>query len=258
MLLYVFMALCAGRYAPSNGYQCRLSDDSEDVPRNLDPIDKQIAANANMSGMRRAMKDIVFASRALSIMMCLITFKAEVQPPNWHNSGRTDATWNDHLGQLCEFGVLEELKDIREMKGCSKYFAVRKTEETARSIFNGRKFSQRCAPPPPTNLPDVVRILEALSELQEVSPSISILEGDIRHYFHQLKLNTEIQNYFCVESSEQVYRWRALPMGWSWSPFCAQSIGMGAMLVAMRQCGFDVHDFLSKKRSAASRWCSVV
>jgi len=41
----------------------------------------------------------------------------------------------------------------------STYFAVAKSGGGAPSIFNGKKFSRQCRPPPSTNLPDITQVI---------------------------------------------------------------------------------------------------
>ena len=62
---------------------------------------------------------------------------------------------------------------------------------------------------------------------------LSIVCGDLRHFFHQRPLGKDIQPFFglilgrrrkCMRDRARAFLWRTLPMGWSYSPAIAQGI----------------------------------
>jgi hypothetical protein len=74
----------------------------------------------------------------------------------------TARKWKRHLGQMVVFGVLTAIA-YSEVRFAASYFAVPKSTEVARTIFNGRALSARMTPPPPCNLPLLQDVLLRLS-----------------------------------------------------------------------------------------------
>jgi len=148
---------------------------------------------------------------------------------------------------------IARLKEIpfEEVKWVASYFAVVKSILEARAIYNGKKFSFLCNTPPPTNLPDMIALLAALCDLiEESGGAVTVSEGDIRHFFHQVPLEFSISQHFCINIEDddgkvQFFRWVTLPMGWSFSPFIAQSISMGILIRTLEICGFDMQRYRS-------------
>ena len=106
----------------------------------------------------------------------------------------------------------------------SGYFAVPKDDTCSRSILNGKKVSSLCAPPPPVNLLELRRMLKLACE--HVG---AFWQMDLRHWFHQIRLtdvstNLLLHRLFNIVWKDNIYKWRNLPMGWSWSPFICQLI----------------------------------
>jgi hypothetical protein len=138
----------------------------------------------------------------------------------------TAKKWQGHLLQLVIFTILVAIswKDIR---GAAKYFAVPKSETCARAIFNGRVCSRKLQSPPPVNLPFLPDIIDIMNSFD--GPA-EVLVADIRHWFHQIPLNESVSQHFCVGSGGSWFRWRTLPMGFSWAPYVAQSLAWCLLL----------------------------
>jgi hypothetical protein len=49
-----------------------------------------------------------------------------------------------------------------------------------------------------------------------------VVECDLRHWFHQIKVDPELSRIFGLRDNEEYWEWATLPMGWSWSPAIAQ------------------------------------
>ena len=68
-------------------------------------------------------------------------------------STTTRAVYTTHLQNLHTWGVVRSIGFLCIRTVC-RYFAVAKTENTSRSIFDGRNISLLCHPPPGMRLPD--------------------------------------------------------------------------------------------------------
>jgi hypothetical protein len=165
--------------------------------------------------------------------------------------------YRQHMTQLMGYDILRTTIDPAIF--FSSYFAVPKTEDTARAIFNGRRLSERCPVPPPVNLATPTTILPLLEDFLHQHSSIFIMGADMRHWFHQLRLPRSLWPLFALNSDNRTLAWTTLPMGWSWSPCVAQAFAWA--LLAGRQAneeplfeeaglkeGSDLPTFLRTKR----------
>ena len=177
-----------------------------------------------------------FALDALLFITSLPHFLARVMTPIELNLNCfTAVKWHKHLECLTRWGVIEECD--RGLLHISKYFAVPKgkLKNLARTIFNGKALSKIFHTPPPVHPPRLPEILRRMSTLNGYVISV----GDIRHFFHQIRVDDKISNYFGVaikdteDGKTKNYRWRQLPMGHSYSPWVAQSIAL--MVMAYRE-----------------------
>ena len=239
-----------GRYAGGVlGYdvftEAEKSDACETLP--LDPI--TCAGNCKIPALRVFVDRFTFTHIAVDLICRPEVFHRIVQPPPSKDPFSTTVTadkWKEHLDSLEKTTPQPILAEVYagEVFGVCTYFAVPKDETSARAIFNGRTFSLACESPPPTNLQDITELLEALSNIH--GSDITMVEGDIRHFFHQLKLNEKISQFFCIRrghGKNDFRRWTTLPMGWSHSPFIAQGISMGLVLSTLARCGIDVSEY---------------
>ena len=226
-----------GRYAPAHEYEAETLENADPSTLPLDPI--EVAGQANMTKMKGRLS-ARFAQSALSVVMSIAIFALEVRPPPLDYLPPTADKWNDHLQALANTLPIPLLQPIAKslvLFVCT-YFAVNKGKDVARAIFNGRRFSSLCRTPPPTNLTDVLTLLRTMHGLPG---RLTMVEGDIRHFFHQIPLHPEVSRYFCIrKSGQQFWRWATLPMGWSWSPYIAQSVSMGCIIEVLENCGVDV------------------
>ena len=248
-MLWQLLRGLEGRYAPCSGYDAEgmLEEDTSspaDLP--LDPI--CVAGQLKIFDVRNAVAGLQFAERAVDIVTRLDVFMEEVHPPiSKRRRPLTDEKWLRHITELqCTTPkpILVPIK-LSEVKWTASYFAVLKTTDEARAIYNGKRFSLQCRTPPQTNLPDITVLLGALCDLVEDSGgAITVCEGDIRHFFHQIPLDEMISQFFCINIAEDdvlaFFRWSTLPMGWSFSPFIAQSISMGILIRSLALCGLNM------------------
>lgn len=145
-------------------------------------------------------------------------------------STTTRAVYTTHLQNLHTWGVVRSIGSLCIRTIC-RYFAVAKTENTSRSIFDGRNISLLCHPPPGMRLPDTVHISGFFGSFPG---NVRMRSLDLRHYFHQIPLHDKIGDYFVVKVGGKQYAWKALPMGWSWSPSIAQALTIAIAIEAAR------------------------
>lgn len=111
------------------------------------------------------------------------------------------------------------------------YFAVLKTSAVCRTIFNGKNLSRGTKPPPPVNLMD---LRDYIHFLLKWNKPMYITASDIRHWFHQIPICRFLQRLFCVfltrNGAAFYFSFLVLVMGWSWSPFIAQTLAWTLIL----------------------------
>jgi hypothetical protein len=152
----------------------------------------------------------------------------------------TNKKYHDHLISLVRDLVLEEC-ELEEVDYFSTYFAVLKDMTTSRAIFNGRSLSESWQTPPPVNLADIAQVIGRVNEVGSENRRTWAVTGDLRHWFHQLSMTEELMRYMGLYVSGpggkidggQAYRYKVLPMGFSYSPWLAQSVSW--MLLSHRQ-----------------------
>lgn len=135
--------------------------------------------------------------------------------------------WTSHLKLLLTYGILIAASVCLEY---SSYFAVEKAGGTAaRAVFNGRNISKQCYKPPNVNLPKIADLLRKTHEVSRNGP-FWIVTGDIRHFFHQIEIGADVSRLFGVRGYGVNARWATLPMGHSWAPVLAQTLGWALLL----------------------------
>jgi len=144
----------------------------------------------------------------------------------------TNKKWAGHLSALVLWGLVVRER-VGRIRHFSTFFGVLKSACTPRAIFNGRRLSMRFLVPPPGNLLDPYRLLTVISKILR-GRKCWITSCDFRHFFHQIPVDPAVSAWFGVswflDGVRCVGRWAALPMGWSYSPFIAQSIGLQLLL----------------------------
>lgn len=120
--------------------------------------------------------------------------------------------------------------ELKDLQCIGKYFAVPKGEEHSRAIWNGKPLGRISHGPPPVFLPYLPDLLEKLGTYIHDNPGCELLTADFRHFFHQIPTNQVLARFFGVALDGKYYCWTSLPMGWSWSPFVAQSVAWAILL----------------------------
>lgn len=211
----------------------------------LDPV--AVAGGFDCVAMLASAKDICFCRKALQIISDEEVFKTTLRPPLERPKAvmvTTPPKWFPHFLALISFTLL-----CKSSAGAclmyASYFAVPKADGSARCIFNGKRLSkEHYRVPPPVQLPDFAELLRIICESFQGCTRIFLLSGDWRHWFHQLRMNDKIANHFGLtikfEGIRHFYNWTCLPMGWSWSPWIAQSVGFGVLILTLHSIGWQV------------------
>lgn len=141
----------------------------------------------------------------------------------------TSERYAEHWRDLKEANLMEEVP-LESICYFSTYFAVPKTADASRAIFNGKSLSEIFERPPPVNLLDAPRLLKKIEAWhRQENGRIFMLNGDLRHWFHAIPNHKKNRKWFGLrmKNASQAVRWMTLAMGWSWSPHLAQCIGYG-------------------------------
>jgi len=206
------------------GYEEPLPD--KRIPQPLDPI--EVAGNISSKRLCQLIPGWKCALIIIGILHSISALEAIYVPPTSTDKDRrieyTGQKYVSHLAHLLQAGVLEECA-VTRIKQFGSYFSVPKTDTADRSIFNGAKLSQYFVSPPPTGLADISMICRKLAEFVRHHPRVYGFSLDIRHYFHQLKIQEELQAFFGLKCGDKCYRYKVLPMGWTFSPVIAQAAG---------------------------------
>ena len=218
-------------------YQSSLMDDVEDRGLSTAPLDPiEVACSFDYE---EGLPEYPFVNVAVASISDPTFFKQHVLKQSARATGtkrtHTRHAYKGHLVMLEKYGVVTRIAAHLVLCLC-RYFAVAKTETISRSIFDGRNVSDMCNTPPTMRLPDTGNI----SKYFAAHPGdVRLIALDLRHYFHQIRLHKEIQPYFVVCVGGQHYVWKALPMGWSWSPAIAQSLTIAVAAEAARNISLD-------------------
>lgn len=141
----------------------------------------------------------------------------------------TNKKYHEHLISLVEDLVLQECA-VEEVSFFSSYFSVLKDLATSRAIFNGRALSESWRTPPPVNIPDICSVIQKFTST--ATTRTYCVTGDLRHWFHQISISAELSKYMALfisgpgggKPGGRAYKYRVLPMGFSYSPWLAQSL----------------------------------
>jgi hypothetical protein len=172
-----------------------------------------------------------FAQKAISLITSYEAFN-EIRKTNCPLPTRvlTSKKWCPQILELEMWKVVRRVS-MAEARGYATYFSVPKSDELARAIFNGRTLSLAFVSPPPVNLPRLDDIFHGLAD------KTFFVEADFRHFFHQIRMARLISLSMCIGLGRKTFCWRTLPMGWSFSPYIAQSISWVIILRALEKSG---------------------
>jgi len=138
----------------------------------------------------------------------------------------TNEKYQKHLLSLLKDKILMQCEP-EEVRYFSTYFSVLKDLTSSRAIFNGRALSEKWKTPPPVNIPDVSQVIERIDAFGTKNRNTFAVSGDFRHWFHQITISDELARFMALYITSpgggQAYKYRVLPMGFSYSPWLAQS-----------------------------------
>ena len=214
----------------SNGLACEVSIGP------LDEIDEDLVGGALLSKLVAQLLALRLGAITGVLTMLVADQKSA---PNWFKTltlevprlgASVSPAYGAHMKSLKDWTILKDAK-ASELLHTSGYFAVKKGDSgLTRSIFNGKRLSHRCPVPEPVNLIDIHGLINrmlAYGSEGKKSRRFFVVMGDFRHWFHQLPAPIWLQRLFGMKYKKTFYSWRTLPMGWSWSPVCAQAAAWG-------------------------------
>jgi hypothetical protein len=172
-----------------------------------------------------------FARQALDLITIDDVFRTLFREvPEVDVTATVAAKWMRHLRRLEEWSILADTPP-HSCPFTSGYFAVPKgTGDTARAIFNGARLNKHFVKPPPVNLLGSDDLLKECSDLVNDRGKPWMYTSDIRHYFHQFEACPEAQRWFAIRTETRWWKWRTMPMGWSFSPRIAQCCSWAILL----------------------------
>jgi len=198
----------------------------------LDPI--TVAGDANLNVLKQWATDLKFQPGIEAVR--ILTEDAAVASVLKEEPSRTEREtppkWTKHLKQLKEWKVISPVSPS-DVKCFCKYFAVPKSDQLGRSIFNGRPFCGSCTDPPPVNLPEISHIIELIDKLVKKKGKLFGSVADIRHWFHQIPVKSRLRDFFGIKCDNRTYSYNVLPMGWSHSPWICQALAWTVILHAL-------------------------
>ena len=269
-------ALVVWKTAKTLGYEFFTQSDADDGEGDygrirtqsilpLDRIPKEIVGKARVARVvQRAEKLELYA---LHDVLRLLTSDV-ANAPDWYQEMRKerppphraiDGRYNGHRQELVAAGLLEPLGE-RTVLHYSGYFAVMKDAERSRSIFNGKKLSERCDVPASVNLIDIrelVTKIVAHGVGGRQSQGYFVVMGDFRHWFHQIPAPEWMRSLFGMDFGEERYRWTSIPMGWSWSPLLAQAMAWAFLSYREGDESPLLDESLLKQNYTLPRWVPV-
>lgn len=204
---------------------------TEGTPRDLDPI--LCAGSADLRALRASaeLRKMTFAILLLNIILFPPDFQQiitdELRKPSNRKIKFSSDRYQSHFDDLEAWGLVSR-SPPEKIRHFSSYFSVPKNETHDRAIFNGRALSERTKIPPGVNLPEIPEVIRKINSLAEPN-GVTILSGDLRHWFHQLSMSEDNRRYFGLayqgNTGIESFVWNTLAMGWSWSPSIAQGVG---------------------------------
>ena len=206
------------------------------VPQPLDPIPADLAGRCRTEVVRRFAVGLHadFGIQAVDFTRDVESILKE-KPLNLTNHRPVSKKYSGHMDSLQEAKILERLSGQGGVQYLNGYFSVPKDAEYDRSILNAKKLNRYFSTPAPVNLQPITEVFVLVTALMmtvALTGRILAFVCDLRHWFHQIPISGKLSQLFGIHIEEQYYRWRTLPMGWSWSPRICQCIAWTLILWA--------------------------
>ena len=199
----------------------------------VDPIPRECVAGAKIPFLKGARAEFVWLTITMAVLL-----RPESSSFLWtetdHSVRRlpTDDWWYEQTEDMVNVhGMTRECTDAerKSARHYAKFFLVPKKDRWGRAIFNCRQANRACRTPPSVNLPRVENLLEKIHEIT-AGKGLHAFEMDFRCWFYQIPIIGELARHFVISCKEKFYMATGCPMGWSWSPFLAQSVTWGMLL----------------------------
>lgn len=178
--------------------------------------------------------------------------------------GRFCGLDESELKDLVLWKILRKLEEDERYTDICKLFKIPKDDAVSRLIMNAKAGNLRSKPSPPFTLASCEEVRRRISDLGPCH----FVSADLRHFFYQIKICRSFQKLLVVLGKDkQEYAPCVLPMGHSWSPFLAQSVGWAIVLLNVKDgtagdprdvgdCWVDIPetlpDFIELKRKSDS------
>ena len=217
----------------------------------VDPIPRECVGGVKISFLKGAHAEFVWLTITMAVLL-----RPESGVFLWTemaNNGKklpTDDWWFDQTEEMVNVhGLTRECtaEERRAAKHYAKFFLVPKKDRWGRAIFNCRQANRDCRAPPSVNLPRVEHLLRKIHEVT-AGKGLFAFEMDFRCWFYQIPIIGELARHFIIACKEKFYMLIGCPMGWSWSPFLAQSVTWGMLLQMASTIGFIMWDNMVRLR----------
>ena len=144
------------------------------------------------------------------------------------DSGRCNGMEPGELIDLVLWKIFRTLEQDERYTEVCQLFKIPKDDHVARLIMSAKAANLRSNPSPPFKLATCEEIRRRITELGPCW----FVSADLRHFFYQIKICKSFQRLLVVLGRNgEKYAPCVLPMGHSWSPFLAQSICWGIILL---------------------------
>lgn len=188
----------------------------------LDPVDPSLVGRVRLPHNVPEGCPLATAIRLVGDPKSLVDF---ITSPRQHctkflPSSRTHVRFVDEL--LASGLAVKRSRDTPE-KGFAKFFTVEKKvaddgTPVLRTILDCRSANEVFMDPLPVNLPTLPQLLEAFGTVEEIRAL------DLRHWYHQIPVHTELSKWFTIAFGSLRLQWKVMPMGWKWACFVAQAL----------------------------------
>eukprot|EP00760_Papus_ankaliazontas_P025529 PhM_4_TR2766/c0_g1_i1/m.89226 len=186
----------------------------------LDRVDPSLVGAVRLPGGLPPASPIGRAVKILTDPEALRDIVQKRQPPHFVASARSHMRF---VSELCEAGLSAKRSRSSMERGFAKFFTIEKKRDESgtpilRTILDCRDANDCFSDPLPVNLPTLPAMLEAFRSVEEMRTL------DLRHWYHQIPISTELSQWFTVAFGSLRLQWQVLPMGWKWACFIAQAI----------------------------------